>query len=670
MATATELHALAELYHADTVTVLLTEECDGTQLLGLLDGYVAVVLEGNVLTYLVVDETLHLTNLLGGHLLEMREVKTQVVGSDERTLLLHMLTQHLAESLVQEVRTGMVGLAGMTLVGIHAGHEFSLRMLGQRLGDVYGQVVLVLGVHDFDGLLTVHQHTAVTHLTTLLGIERRLVEHQLVVGLLLLRHLTVAQDVAGILREVPSHELRLHGLLSGHLYPVPILHGCSVACALLLLLHLGIKSSLIHRHAMFTADKFGEVEGETIGVEERESLVARNLRTSGLASLLDDPVEQADAILQGAQEAVLLLLHHLHDEVLLGRQFGEGLSHLLNERGHEGIHESLLLSQEGITIAYGTSEDASDDIARLGIARQLSVGDAEGDGTQVVHDDAQGHVGLLVLPVLHPGHVGHGLDEGLEDIRVIVRLLALDGTYQTLEAHTRVDDIHAQWFQVTVSLALILHEDDVPYLNDLWVILVHQFTSGHLGLLLGRTAVEVNLRTGAAGTRVTHLPEVVVLVAVDDVVGRHMLEPEGRSLLVAGKVLTLVTLKDGDVEVLGVDFQHIDQVFPCHVDGSLLEIVTEGPVAQHLEHGVVVRVVAHLLQVVVLATDAETLLGVGAAAGLGVTAAQDDVLPLVHAGVGKHKGGVVLDDHRGRGDDEVAFRLKELLERIADFFCC
>ena len=70
------------------------------------------------------------------------------------------------------------------------------------------------------------------------------------------------------------------------------------------------------------------------------------------------------------------------------------------------------------------------------------------------------------------------------------------------------------------------------------------------------------------------------------------------------------------------------------------------------------------------AADAQAFLRVGAAARFGVAGAQDDVLPLVHAGVGKHQRGVVLDDHRCRGHDGVAFRLEKLLVRVADFVGC
>ena len=74
-------------------------------------------------------------------------------------------------------------------------------------------------------------------------------------------------------------------------------------------------------------------------------------------------------------------------------------------------------------------------------------------------------------------------------------MLALQHADQTLEAHARVDDIHGEFLQRTVSLAVELHEHQVPYLNDLWVVLVHQVTSADAtGLaLLGSTAVDMNL---------------------------------------------------------------------------------------------------------------------------------------------------------------------------------
>ena len=181
----------------------------------------------------------------------------------------------------------------------------------------------------------------------------------------------------------------------------------------------------------------------------------------------------------------------------------------------------------------------------------------------------------------------------------------------------------------------------------------------------------MNLRARATRSRVAHLPEVVVLVAVDDVVGRHVLAPEPGSLVVAAEIFFRRTFKDRHVEVFGIQMQHVHEILPGIVDGPFLEVVAETPVAQHLEHGVVVGVVPHLLEVVVLAAHAEAFLRIHPAHVFsGVFGAENDIFPLVHTGVGEHQRGVIFDHHRGRCNDFVAFRLKEFLVRLAHFICC
>ena len=156
------------------------------------------------------------------------------------------------------------------------------------------------------------------------------------------------------------------------------------------------------------------------------------------------------------------------------------------------------------------------------------------------------------------------------------------------------------------------------------------------------------LGAGAARPRVAHFPEIVVFVAVDDMVGGHVLGPIAGSLVVALQSFFLATLEYGNIQVGGVQFQHLGQVFPCHVDGTLFEVVAEAPVAEHLEHGVVVSVVSHLFEVVVLAAHTETFLRIYAGYILArVFRAENDVFPLVHTCVCKHQRGVILDDHRG-----------------------
>ena len=49
------------------------------------------------------------------------------------------------------------------------------------------------------------------------------------------------------------------------------------------------------------------------------------------------------------------------------------------------------------------------------------------------------------------------------------------------------------------------------------------------------------------------------------------------------------------------------QQLPGPRDGLALEVVPKGPVAQHLKEGVVVHILAHVIQVIMLAASADAL---------------------------------------------------------------
>ena len=177
----------------------------------------------------------------------------------------------------------------------------------------------------------------------------------------------------------------------------------------------------------------------------------------------------------------------------------------------------------------------------------------------------------------------------------------------------------------------------------------------------------MDLGAGAARTRVTHLPKVVFFITFQDAILRQMLFPEIVGFLIEGCTIFLVTRKNGGIETVLVQLHHLRQKLPRVGDSLFLEIVAERPVAQHLEHGVVVGVATHLLQVIMLAGDAETLLGVGHARVFGRIVAQKDVLELVHASIGEHQRRVILDDHRCGWDNMMLFGFKKAQKSSTDF---
>ena len=157
--------------------------------------------------------------------------------------------------------------------------------------------------------------------------------------------------------------------------PVGVLNSGSVACAFLLLLHLGVELVCSNGESVLAADELGEVEREAVCVEQTECLHAVELCLALLLQLVHSRVEHVDALLESAQERVFLLLDNVEDEVVLSLEFGERLAHLACQNGDELVEEAILLSEEGICVAHGTAQDAADYVASLSVRRQLSVGD-------------------------------------------------------------------------------------------------------------------------------------------------------------------------------------------------------------------------------------------------------------------------------------------------------
>ena len=214
-------------------------------------------------------------------------------------------------------------------------------------------------------------------------------------------------------------------------------------------------------------------------------------------------------------------------------QLWESIAHLVDKYGKQLKHECFFLVKEGVCISHGATQDTANHVSSLGIGRQLTVGNRESHGAKVVCTYAHSHVYVFLLTVFQSRNALFLLDNGLENIGVVIGMLALQGTYETFKSHTCINHIHGKFFQRTICLAIELHEHKVPNLDYLWVVLVNEFSSWHLCLFFGCARVEVYLRTRSARSRISHFPEIVVLVSVDDMVGRNMLSPIAGCFIVA-----------------------------------------------------------------------------------------------------------------------------------------
>ena len=181
MGAAAQLDRRPGLEHADDVAVLVAEERDRAQRLGLglggLEDPRPLVAER-----LGVDQPLDLGDLLGGDRLVVREVEAQPVGADVRAGLLDVLAEHPAQRPVQQVRAGVVAADGAATLdvdrrrGLLAGRDVALddaREVAAQTGQ--GE----RGVEHLGPAGVGDDRAGVADLATRLGVERRAVEEDL-----------------------------------------------------------------------------------------------------------------------------------------------------------------------------------------------------------------------------------------------------------------------------------------------------------------------------------------------------------------------------------------------------------------------------------------------------------------------------------------------------------
>ena len=169
------------------------------------------------------------------------------------------------------------------------------------------------------------------------------------------------------------------------------------------------------------------------------------------------------------------------------------------------------------------------------------------------------------------------------------------------------------------------------------------------------------------GTRTTraciaHFPEVIMLVTVEDMVFRKVLFPKGSSFIVPFQAFFGATFEYGGIQILRVYLQYIHQIFPCPVDSLFFKVVTERPVTQHLEHGMVVRIVSYFFQVIMFSANAQAFLRVRDSFIFCRVVTQNNIFKLVHPRISKHQCRVIFNYHWSRGHYLMAFALEETLE--------
>ena len=181
------------------------------------------------------------------------------------------------------------------------------------------------------------------------------------------------------------------------------------------------------------------------------------------------------------------------------------------------------------------------------------------------------------------------------------------------------------------------NEHQVPELEVAAAVIT--LVKGDQGLV--RPAIDEQLTARTARTGIAHRPEVVLGGAAHNPLLRQARDGEPQ---IEGFV---VLFEDGRPQMLLGNAPDLGHQLPGELDGFGFEVVTEGEVAEHLEERVVTRARTDVLQIVVLARHAQTLLRGDCTRPLRLLDAEKVVLELHHAGVGEQQCRVAVRHHRG-----------------------
>ncbi|MNM47424.1 hypothetical protein D3C81_583900 [compost metagenome] len=575
-----------------------------------------------------------------------------------------MLAQHLAQRFVQQVGGGVIQRGRMLDVGIDRGLD-----LGTDAQRTAGDHTVVQecaaglgGITHVKARSTDLQVAGVTDLATGFGVERGTIQNHytLLAFAQLLDSLAVlvqGNDLAlafgGVVAEEVSGGVDLDQAVVVHA------ERAGGTGTLTLGVHLAFETGLVDGQLTLASDVGGQVHGEAVGVVQLEHHVARHHIALELGQVL---LEDAQALLQGLGELFFFGLEHALDVRLLVLQFRERLAHL-GRQCRDDLVEEAALGTQLVAMTASAANDAAQHVAATFIGRQHAVGDQEAARTNVVSD----HLQRCLRVVAATDGLGRSAQQILEQVDLVVRVHVLHDRTDALQAHAGVHRRCRQRVQYAVSGAVELHEDVVPDLDVTVAVFFRR--AGWAAPDVGAVVVE-DLGAGAARAGVAHGPEVVggvrrafVVADADHALGRYanFFGPDIVGFVIAGV--------DRDPELFLRQVQPLvgSQEGPGESDRVALEIVAETEVAQHFEEGMVARGVADVFQVIVLAAGAYALLAADRAGVGALFLAEEAVLELVHAGVGKQQGRVIARNQRAGGNSGVSLLFEEAKEGFTDF---
>ena len=279
-------------------------------------------------------------------------------------------------------------------------------------------------------------------------------------------------------------------------------------------------------------------------------------------------------------------------------------------------------------MTHGAANNPSQDVSATFIGRSNSVNNKKGTRADVVGDHPQG----IMMQISRSGYLRNVADQFSEQIYLIVAVDMLKNRSNALKARTGINRWLWQWRHTSISFPFELHENQIPDFDVAITVLIRtaRRTSCHI-----RPVIIEDFRAGAAGPGIAHRPEIVFFTQTREAlrIDFHLIQPNVSRFI--------IILIDSDPESASRQSKLFSKKFPRKLNSLSLEIITERKIAQHLKKRVMTSGIAHVLQIVVLATRSYTSLGTGRPGPIPLFISKKYVLELNHTRIGEQQSRII-----------------------------
>ena len=660
MATTAEFHGeFRNGYYANNVAIFFTEECGCTTFFSFFDGK---FFNSNFFSCqdFFVNDCFYFFQFSFSYLGEVREVKTQTVGTNIGTSLVYMTTENLFQSSMEQVGcsvvtsdvvfTSILYSEGYFFTNIYNAFYNITNHDGSAVRQFFGY-----GYFDYAGRSS--NGTDVTQLTAAFSVESSYVADNS-------NFSAVTSSFNGlcILCRIQAYDFTsgcsFVNFKVSYYYTVGVIDNRTacfvVACVtshFTLNFESSVKASFVHGHAMFFENFSSQFPGEAKGVVQFESSCAIKNSAVGFFQFSDFFIQKFATLFQGTEEAGFFHFDNFLDVFAFFSQVGVNVTEHFDYDINCTSKEHLVDTNQA-TMTNCTAQDAAQYIATTFVGGQNAVANHKGHAACVVSDNFKGYFRFFVSTVFDTSDFCSVFDNREHQVGFKVGRFVLEYGSKTFQTSTGIDVFVFERSVSAVFVLVVLGKYQVPKFEETVTVAAYCAIRFAAAAFFTKVNVDFGARTAGAGT---DFPE--VFFHADDAgrVNANIFSPDFESFVVFSV--------DGDPEFIYGQFANFSEEFPAPGDNFFFEVITKGEVTKHFKEGMVASSTANVFNV----TGTYAFLASGDTRRRRFHFASEERFEGCHTCTDNQQGRVVLRNQGRTGQHQMLFFFEKFKELFANF---